>query len=279
VPQSFRRNAYDIAELPIRATDGHVFPLRRVATSEVITGQPEITRIDLKQAVAVTGRIEGRDLGSTIRDVRAALDAPGLLPSGVRYTLGGLYEQQQIAFRGMLIVIAAAAMLVFLLLLFLYESVRVAVVILFTSLMAIAFLFIGLWLTGTELNVSSLMGIVMIVGNVTEVAIFYFSEFADFVHAGDALERLIAAGAHRMRAIAMTTIAAILALLPLALGVGRGSAVLQPLAIAIIIGLLVQFPLVLVVMPALLKLSGIGNYSEKVDHPRIHDAGHAGGYG
>jgi multidrug efflux pump subunit AcrB len=93
---------------------------------------------------------------------------------------------------------------------------------------------------------------------VTEVAIFYFSEYADFPHPGTVRERLIAAGSYRMRAITMTTVAAILALLPLALTVGRGSAMLQPLAIAIIAGLLVQLPLVLIVLPALLAMLGIG---------------------
>jgi multidrug efflux pump subunit AcrB len=235
-----------------------VFPLKRVATLNVITGQPEITREDLKQVVSVTGRIEGRDLGSTIRDVRAMLEKPGLLPQGVRYTLGGLYEQQQIAFRGMLMVIAAAGTLVFLLLLFLYESFRVAIAIMFTTLLAMAAVLCGLWLTGTELNISSLMGMVMIVGNVTEVAIFYYSEYADFLTEGNRIERLIEAGVYRMRAITMTTVAAVLALLPLALGLGHGSAMLQPLAIAIIAGLIVQLPLVLIVLPAILAMLGVG---------------------
>src|SRR6185503_13593101 len=103
-------------------------------------------------------------------------------------------------------------------------------------------------------NISSLMGMVMIVGNVTEVAIFYYSEFADPSHAGDRNDRLIAAGTYRLRAITMTTVAAILALLPLAIGIGHGSALLQPLAIAIIAGLAVQLPLVLLVLPAVLSL-------------------------
>jgi CzcA family heavy metal efflux pump len=270
IPERFRKTDQDIAEFPIRAPDGHVFPLKRIATLKVITGEPEITRQDLKQVVSVTGRIEGRDLGSTIRDVRAALDAPGLLPQGVRYTLGGLYEQQQIAFRGLLYVIAAAVTLVFLLLLFLYESFRVAIAILLTTLLAIAVVFVGLRLTGTELNISSLMGMVMIVGNVTEVAIFYYSEVADFPHPGTYRERLIAAGTFRMRAIVMTTAAAVLALLPLALDIGHGSAMLQPLAVAIIVGLLAQLPLVLGVLPMLLALIGPRKelVSSSSDHSR-----------
>ena len=130
----------------------------------------------------------------------------------------------------------------------------VAIAILLTTLTASAFVFVGLWLTHTELNVSSMMGMVMIVGNVTEVAIFYYSEYADFPHPGTARDRLIAAGTFRMRAITMTTVAAILALLPLALGIGQGSGMLQPLAIAIIAGLAAQLPLVLIVLPAILAM-------------------------
>jgi multidrug efflux pump subunit AcrB len=143
---------------------------------------------------------------------------------------------------------------VFLLLLFLYESFRVAIAILITTVLAMATVMVGLWLTKTELNISSLMGMVMIVGNVTEVAIFYYSEYVESAREGTTQDRLIAAGAYRMRAIAMTTVAAILALLPLALGIGQGSAMLQPLAIAIITGLAAQLPLVLFVLPGLLAL-------------------------
>jgi len=256
VPAAVRRTTRDVGELPLRAPDGHIFPLQRVATLTTITGQPEITREDLKRMVAVTARSD-RDLGSTIHDVKRLLDQPGLLQPGVRYKLGGLYEQQQIAFKSLLKVILAAAALVFLLLLFLYESFRVAVCIMLTTLLAIASVFIGLWLTGTELNISSIMGMVMIVGNVTEVAIFYYSEYSETPGDRDAADRLITAGAHRMRAITMTTVAAILALLPLALGIGQGSGMLQPLAIAIITGLVVQLPLTLIALPALLKMSRV----------------------
>jgi multidrug efflux pump subunit AcrB len=253
IPRSYFKTSDDLANLNLRAPDGHLFPLKRVATFNVISGQPEITRDNLKRVVSVTARIDqstGRDLGSVIGDVKKMLDQPGFIPPGVRYTLGGLYEQQQIAFAGLIKVITAAAALVFLLLLFLYEHYRVAIAIMFTTLLAVAAVFIGLRWTDTELNICSLMGMVMIVGNVTEVAIFYYSEYADFLIDGAVADRLIAAGNYRMRAIVMTTVAAILALLPLAVGAGM----LQPLAIAIITGLVVQLPLVLIVLPALLRI-------------------------
>jgi len=123
-----------------------------------------------------------------------------------------------------------------------------------TTLLAMVAVFIGLWLTATELNITSLMGLTMVVGIVTEVSIFYYSEFYELPAAMLLHERLIQAGQNRMRPIAMTTLAAICTLAPLALGIGQGSAMQQPLAIAIIAGLSAQLPLALIVLPALLVI-------------------------
>jgi len=184
------------------------------------------------------------------------------------YQLGGLYQQQQQAFHGLELVLLAAIALVFTLLLFLYESFRIAISVMLMPLLAICAVFIGLWITGIELNISAMMGMTMIVGIVTEIAIFYFSEFAELRARGEPETQtapsrqppgehgavqaaLVEAGRNRMRPILMSTIAAILTLTPLALALGQGSQMQQPLAIAIIAGMLVQVPLVLLVMPAL----------------------------
>ena len=254
IPHDSRATVPDVGALLLRAPDGHLFPLKRVANIVAVSGQPQIKRENLKPMVAVTARISGRDLGSTIGDVRRVMAQPGLLPRGVYYELGGLYRQQQIAFRGLLAVFAAAVALVFLLLLFLYESFRVALSIMAIPLLAVSAVFIGLWATGIELNISAMMGMTMIVGIVTEVAIFYFSEYQELALKMGSRAALIEAGKNRMRPIAMTTFAAILTLLPLAFAVGRGSAMQQPLAAAIIAGLAVQLPLTLLVMPVLFNL-------------------------
>jgi CzcA family heavy metal efflux pump len=251
-PAASRKTVRALENLHLRAADGHLFPVKRLAQVTVITGQPQITRYDLKRMVAVTGRISGRDLGSVIRDVKAKLQQPGLLPASVYYRLGGLYAQQRIAFTGLVMVFTAAVLLVFVLLLFLYEQFLSALAILFTTLLALCAIFIGLFLTGTEINISSMMGMTMIVGIVTEVAIFYFSEYHGLPGDLDRTDALILAGKNRLRPIAMSTLAAMLALLPLALGIGQGAAMQQPLAIAIISGLAIQLPLVLVVLPLLL---------------------------
>src|SRR5881275_1279839 len=251
IPRDARETMRNIENLLLRAPDGHLFPLKRVDTLIPLSGQPEIMRDDLKRMVAVTARISGRDLGSTVSDVKRTLTKSGVIPNNVLYTFGGLYEQQQIAFRGLTIILIAAILLVFLLLLFLYESFRVAFAMLLVPIFAVAGVFFGLWVTGTEFNITSRMGMTMIVGIVTEIAIFYYSEFRSLPASDD---RLILAGINRMRAISMTAFAAILALLPLALAIGHGAAMQQPLAIAIISGLIFSLPLVLIILPALLVI-------------------------
>ncbi len=251
LPASTRATSRRIGDLTLQAANGHLVPLNRVAKLSIESGQPEINRDNLRRMVAVRARINGRDLGSLARDVKRILDRPNFLPNGVPYVLGGLYQQQQIAFRGLTIVLVAAVALVFALLLFLYRSFSVAIAMLVTTLLAVAAVYLGLWLTATEFNITSRMGMTMVVGIVTEVAIFYYSEFRDLPPQED---RYILAGINRLRPIAMTTFAAILALLPLALGLGEGSAMQRPLAIAIISGLTVQLPLALIVLPALLSI-------------------------
>lgn len=254
IPQAQRAITPDVGKLLMRAPDGHVFPLQRVAQIEPVSGQPQIRRENLKRMVGVTGRISGRSMGAVIADIQRVMAQPNLLPKGMYFELGGLYKQQQIAFQGLLAVFVAAIGLVFLLLLFLYESFRMALAILAIPLLAVSAVFTGLWLTGIELNISAMMGMTMIIGIVTEVAIFYFSEFRDLVADRPFRQALIEAGKNRMRPIAMTTFAAILTLLPLAFAIGQGAAMQQPLAVAIIAGLAVQLPLVLIVMPVLYRL-------------------------
>ncbi|MDE2272106.1 MAG: efflux RND transporter permease subunit [Xanthomonadaceae bacterium] len=260
VPPQDRARIEQLKDLSIHNTAGQVFPLSRVATLTTQTGQPEIDHENLKRMLTVTARIEGRDLGSTMGDVKKILEQRGELPPGMYYELGGLYQQQQIAFHGLTIVMMTAIALVFTLLLFLYESFRIAIVVLIQPLLAMCAVFIGLWVTGIELNISSMMGMTMIVGIVTELGIFYFSELREgegHVDSDTPLslhERLLQAGHHRMRAIVMSMLAMVLTLLPLALALGRGSQMQQPLAIAIIAGMLASVPLVLVVMPVLYSL-------------------------
>jgi CzcA family heavy metal efflux pump len=255
LPDAMRLRETALADLPIRAADGHVFPLNRVARVVPVTGQPEISRDNLQPMIAVTGRIEGRGIGAAVGDVQRVLNQPGMLGTGVRYELGGLYQQQQIAFAGLARVFAAALVAEFILLLFLYERLWLPVIIIVCSLLSTTAVFTALWLTGVELNITALMGMTMIIGIGTEMAIFYVSEYAELAHSMDPRSALREASRNRLRPITMTTLAAILTLMPLALALGQGAAIQQPLAISIIAGLLLQFPLVLLVMPVLIGLA------------------------
>ena len=245
----------ELAKLPIRAADGHVFVLSRVADISVVTGQPQIARENLEPMVAVTGRIEGRGIGAAIADVKAVLDKPGVLTPGIRYELGGLYQQQQIAFAGLARVFVAALVAEFVLLLLLYRRFALPAIIIGCSLLSTTAVFTALWLTGLELNITALMGMTMIIGIGTEMAIFYISEYEDLARQMPRAEASREASRNRLRPITMTTLAAILTLLPLALAIGQGSGIQQPLAVAIIAGLLLQYPLVLLVMPILVRFA------------------------
>jgi CzcA family heavy metal efflux pump len=243
-PQDLRTRIESVGELRLRAPDGHALPVKRVADVQIAAGQPQLQREDLEQMIAVTGRLEGRDLGSAIKDVKRAVASMHLPPS-LRVEYGGIYAEQQRSFRGLAAVFAAAVLLVTSLLLYLYERWAIVLSILATVLLSVAAVFCGLWITNTELNISAMMGLTMIVGIVAEIAVFFFSELD---REGEAAALLVA-GRRRLRPILMTSLIAILALAPLALGLGTGSAMQTPLAIAIISGLVAALPLVLLVLP------------------------------
>lgn len=248
---NFRNLSKDrIENLIIQAPDGHIFPLKRVATIRIISGQPQIKSENLKPMIAVTARISGRDMGSVVSDVKKSID--GIIPKSIYFELGGLYKEQQIAFKELTAVFLAAILLVFFLLLVLFENFIIVLSILSLPLLSVSAVFFGLWITHTELNISSMMGITMIVGILTKAAIFYFFEYLNILKYQKNIKKsIIEAGRHRLRPLMMTTIVAILALLPVAFGLGQGTDMIKPLAIAIISGLLVQIPVSIVIMPTI----------------------------
>ena len=231
----------------LESSSGQLLPLTRVAEVGVRVGQAEITREDFKQMIAVTARVEGRDLGSAMVDVKAAVARLPLV--GVRVAWGGLYAEQQKSFIDLIVVFASAVLLVVVLLSFLFfRRVQAMGAIVVTTLLSTAGVFVGLWVTGTELNIASLMGLTMVVGVVTEIGVFFFVELGEGLPAD--VDTLVSAGVFRLRPILMTSSIAGLSLLPLAVGSG----LLAPLAVAICSGLVIAVPLVLVAMPALFRL-------------------------
>jgi CzcA family heavy metal efflux pump len=253
IPAAERDRVSSLDALPIKAADGHILSLSQIADVHVLSGQTEVARENFRRMVGLTGRVEGRDLGSAAKAAQKMLSSPGVLPAGVTFRMGGLYAEQQTAFQGLAIVFAGALAIVMVLLLVIYENFRIVAAIMVMPMLAAGAVGLGLMLTGTELDIMALMGLTMVIGIVTEVAIFYFTEYDHLIAMGESPEQaLIDAGANRLRPIAMTTIAAILALAPLALG----HSMQRPLAVAIIAGLIAQGPLVLLAMPALFKLIG-----------------------
>ena len=234
-----------LRRLPLLAPDGHYLQLGQVADVRLQSGQAELTTENLKPMVAVTARIEGRSMGTVMAELKSRL-AQMRLPAGVYLQYGGLYQEQQRAMQALALVLLAAILLVALLLLYLYERFSVVISILSTAILSLGCVFFGLWLTGTERNITAMIGMTMIVGIVTETAIFFFAELRDVTPV-----ELSRAGQARLRPVLMTAIIAILALLPLALGLGAGAEMQAPLAIAIISGLVAEVPLVLWFMPSL----------------------------
>lgn len=267
-PQADRQRIEQLREFPLRSPDGHVVPLARIAEIAAVAGQAQQSRENLREMVAVTARLEGLDLGTAIREVRRQIATLGL-PADISVEYGGIYAEQQRSFNELILVFVGALLLVATLLTFLYERFSIVLSILVTALLTLPGVFAGLYLTGTELDLSSMMGLTMVMGIVTEVAVFYFAELDTNARIGT--DDLLRACAGRLRPILMTSSIAILALTPLALGLGTGSAMQRPLAITIISGLLFAIPMVLLVMPALFRLFDAG-WSRSAKEP-AHGAG------
>lgn len=246
---NLRSRVNQLASLPLTAPDGHTVRLGSVARISIQGGQKQLTREDLAPFIAVTARLEGRDLGSAMQAVEAKVAALHL-PASVRVDYGGLYAEQQKSFADMAMVLAAALLLSALLLTFLFENLVWTLSAMTTVLLVACAVMLGLWTTGTELNISALMGLTMVVGMVTELMIFYLAEVEGGARA--TLAALREAGSKRLRPILMSALIAILTLSPLALGLSRGAGLQQPLATAIIFGLIAAVPLVLLFLPALL---------------------------
>ncbi len=175
LPRDLRQRTDALAALPLRATDGRTVALGRIAKISIAAGQRQITREDLAPFIPITARLENRDLGSAVKAVQAKV--AGLhLPASIRVEYGGLYAQQQQSFTDLAGVFAAALLLSALLLTFLFERWAFTVAVIATVLLSACAVLGGLWLTGIELDISALMGLTMVIGMLTELAIFFLAE-------------------------------------------------------------------------------------------------------
>ena len=251
LPVSARQSLDTLKGLLVRsASTGAQFRLDQVADVEYDKGQTEIQRDGLRQTVAVTARLSGSDLGSAIRSIQAKLAKDIKLPPGMTIEYGGLYSEQQASFRELAMALALAVVLVFFVLLIEFRSFAHPIAIVAGAVLALGGVLAALLVTRTTLNVVSFMGMIMVVGIVAKNGILMLDAVEDHLAAGDTLrESLLRSGRRRFRPVLMTSLAAILGMLPLALAIGSGAELLQPLAIAVIGGLAVALLLSLVVTP------------------------------
>jgi multidrug efflux pump subunit AcrB len=250
LPKSTRQSLDTLRGLLIRSSSGAMFRLDQVATIDYDDGQPEIARDGLRQVIAVTGRLEGVDLGTAITNIKARLAKDLKLPPGMTIEYGGLYGEQQASFRELIMALSLAVVLVFVVLLIEFRSFAHPIAIVTGSVLALAGVLLALLITKSTINIVSLMGMIMVIGIVAKNGILMLDAVEEHLAAGDTLqEALIRSGRRRFRPVLMTSLAAILGMAPLALALGSGADLLQPLAIAVIGGLAVALLLSLVVTP------------------------------
>jgi CzcA family heavy metal efflux pump len=249
-PANVRTSLDNVKALQVRSSSGQLFRLDQVAEIDIDKGQAEIERENLRQMIAVTGRLEGSDLGTAIRQIREQLAKDVKLPPGMTVEFGGLYEEQQSSFRELMMALVLAVMLVFITLLIEFRSFAHPIAIVTGAVLALSGVLLALFITGKTLNVVSLMGMIMIVGIVAKNGILMLDAVEERLADGDTLrEALLRSGRRRFRPVLMTSLAAMLGMLPLALAIGAGSELLQPLAIAVIGGLTIALGLSLIVTP------------------------------
>lgn len=252
---SKNRSVADINKLQLFLPSGQAVPIGNLVTISIQKGVAEIERENLQMMNVVTGRLNNRDLGSVMKDIQQKVTSTVPLPAGDYIEYAGAYKEQQQSFKELLMILIASSMLIFGVLLFLFRDIRVAIVILLISVLGISGSYLLLFFTNTPLNVGSYTGIIMIVGIISENAIFTFLQFREtFKLSRNLDESIIYSISTRLRPKLMTALGAIIALLPLAIGIGTGSELHQPLAIAVIGGFLIALPLLLIVLPSLLRL-------------------------
>ncbi len=254
-PAEYRNDFSKLEGMNLVNDGGVLIPLRTVASFETTTGQAEVHRDGLRRMVAVTARISGRGLGDVMAEIQRRMSGSFVVPPGMQVEFGGVYQTQQESFRGLLLVAMSAFLLVFIVLLFEFGEFTVPISIFVVNVLSLFGVVTALWIAGVTFNISSFVGVIMIIGIVAENAIFVLHSAYELRRNGsDGDGALIRAVLVRKRPILMTTLAAVLALLPLALGLGAGSQMQQPLAIAVIGGFSLSSILLFFGLPLIFRL-------------------------
>jgi multidrug efflux pump subunit AcrB len=249
-PLANRVSPEAVANTVLVSSSGTAATLGSLAKITELPGQTEILRENLQRDVEVTARLEGVDLGTGMAAVQQKIRELNVPPS-IRVEYGGAYKEQQKDFHDLVVVLLLALVLIFLVLLFEFRSFSAPVAILSSAVLSTSGVFLALLITRATFNVSSFMGLIMVVGIVAKNGILLLDANQKFRHVGfSAEEALIQAGRRRLRPIVMTAMAAVAGMLPLSLALGAGSQMLQPLAIAVIGGILISMVLSLIITPA-----------------------------
>ncbi len=250
-PESTRASLDAIRNTLLVSGTGRTATLGSLATVTQTPGQTEIRRENLQRDVVVIARFEGLSLGAGMEKVQQAVHDLHI-PANIRVAYGGQYEEQQKSFKDLTTVLALAIVLVFMVLLFEFGDFAAPIAVLSSALLSTSGVFLALLITGTTFNLSSFMGLIMVIGIVAKNGILLLDADQKFRGEGMAAEEsMIRAGERRLRPIIMTALATVAGMIPLALGWGAGSQMLQPLAIAVIGGILASMILSLVVTPTM----------------------------
>ena len=250
-PASTRASLEAMSNTMLVSSNGSTATLGSLTAVDELPGQTEIRRENLQRLVEVTARLEGVDMGTGIAAVQKTVRDLKLPPS-IRVDYGGTYKEQQKSFRDLTTVLGLAVVLIFLVLLFEFRSFTPPIAILSSAILSTSGVLFALLITRTTLNVSSFMGLIMVIGIVAKNGILLLDANEKFRAQGLSLEEaIVQAGRRRLRPIVMTALAAVAGMLPLALALGAGSQMLQPLAIAVIGGILISMVLSLIVTPAI----------------------------
>jgi multidrug efflux pump subunit AcrB len=229
---------------------GKTATLGSLARMTELPGQTEIRRENLLATVDITGRLEGVSLGAGMAAVQRTVTGLNL-PPAIRVKYGGAYEEQQRSFRDLSFVLTLAILLVFIVLLFEFRNFAAPLAVLSSALLSTCGVFVALLVTGKTFNLSSFMGLIMVIGIVAKNGILLLDADQKYRTAGiPPQESMLRAGERRLRPIMMTALATVAGMIPLAIAWGAGSQMLQPLAIAVIGGILASMVLSLIVTPA-----------------------------
>jgi CzcA family heavy metal efflux pump len=251
-PLADRSNFETLQNQLLTSPTGQTVALSTIAHEELEPGQSEIHRDNLRNVDSVTAHLEGRDLGSAMSEIQSRLFKEVKLPPGTQVEFGGLYQIQKESFSGLTHVLLMSMLLIFIILVFEFRSFSHPIAILVATILCSSGSLLALFITHTTLNISSFMGLIMVIGIVQKNGILMLDSEQYFTGLGhDLREAVFHAGRRRLRPILMTALATIFGMLPLAIGVGSGAQLLQPLAIAVIGGVTVSMLLSLVITPVL----------------------------